>query len=158
MDVMESGRTAFVQDPTGATVGLWQPREHAGADRFNEPGALTWNELATDDVDAALTFYRDLLGWRWTADDMPGLGRYHMAKVGGRDAAGLYALSGEMAGMPPRWTVYLQVDDVDATATRAAELGGQVPWPPQDIAVGRFAVLADPAGGHFCVFAPPASG
>ncbi len=50
MDVMTQGRMAMVADPSGAVVGLWQPRDHQGADIFNAPGTLTWNELQTRDL------------------------------------------------------------------------------------------------------------
>jgi uncharacterized protein len=54
---------------------------------------------------------------------------------------------------PPRWSVDFWVDDVDATAGRAAQLGGEVVAPPYDIPVAalRQAVLADPQGAAFSV-------
>ena len=51
MDVMEAGRMSLFADPAGAVVGLWQPKEHTGAQLVNEPGALCWNELITTDLD-----------------------------------------------------------------------------------------------------------
>ena len=62
-DVLDSGRMAVVQDPTGALVSLWQPGRHVGARLVNDPGSLTWNDLATPDPDAAAAFYTALLGW-----------------------------------------------------------------------------------------------
>ena len=45
--------------------------------------------------------------------------------------------------------------DVDATAARTRELGGQVWVEPMTIpTVGRFAVLADPQGAMFAVYKP----
>ena len=63
MDVFDSGRMSMVQDSTGAMVGLWQPREHIGAELIYETGALGWNELNTNDTDAAAEFYASVFGW-----------------------------------------------------------------------------------------------
>jgi predicted enzyme related to lactoylglutathione lyase len=47
--------------------------------------------------------------------------------------------------------VDLWVEDPDATAEKAARLGGSVLMPPTDMPIGRRAVLADPQGGTFSV-------
>jgi predicted enzyme related to lactoylglutathione lyase len=69
-DVQGAGRTAVLQDPSGAVVSLWQPRGHAGAGLVNEVGTWTWNELVTPDLAAARAFYAELFGWG--AQDIPG--------------------------------------------------------------------------------------
>ena len=69
-------RMAVVADPTGAMLGLWEPRSSIGAELVNDPGCLTSNEL-TNDVDAASTFYEGLFGWTISqvgADDARGTG------------------------------------------------------------------------------------
>src|SRR2546423_7497517 len=71
-DVMQAGRMALLQDPTGAALCVWEPREAIGAGRVNEPGCLTWNELHTPDIDAAASFYRELFGWTTDAMDTGG--------------------------------------------------------------------------------------
>ena len=50
-------------DPSGAVIALWQPGEHKGAELFNSPGSLGWNELATRDVAAAAKFYAEVFDW-----------------------------------------------------------------------------------------------
>jgi len=58
-------------------------------------------------------------------------------------------------GPEPHWIAYIAVEDVDAAARRARDLGGQVLLPPVDIpGFGRAAVLRDPQGAAFGVFAP----
>lgn len=158
MDVMDSGRMVFIQDPTGGAVGLWEPRSHVGADLFNEHGALTWNELVTRDVEGAREFYGALLGWSWEVSDMPSTGPYHMASVAGRPTAGIMKMPPDMEGVPANWTVYFKVDDVGATLARVRELGGTDVWGPEDVEVGRLAVVADPTGGHFSLFTPAEAG
>ena len=63
-DVMDAGRMAVLQDPTGAVFQVWQPKKHIGAKILNEPGALCWTELSTRDTDAAEKFYVQLFGWK----------------------------------------------------------------------------------------------
>ena len=77
MDVFDSGRMSMVQDSTGAMVGLWQPREHIGAELIYETGALGWNELNTNDTDAAAEFYASVFGWSAATSPMgPEAGEY----------------------------------------------------------------------------------
>src|SRR3954447_3692733 len=70
MDVMDVGRFAFVSDPGGAVIGLWQPRRHTGAEIVNEPVSLAWNELNTRDVEAAKPFYTAIFGWEAETSQM----------------------------------------------------------------------------------------
>lgn len=154
-DVMESGRMSAIQDPTGAHLCLWQAGTRAGAEIFNEPGALTWNELYTRAVPEAVEFYSKLLGWGIDAQDMGGPEPYNVITAGDRPNGGIMAIDPSWPGqVPPHWAVYFAVDDVDATADKAQELGGTVAVPPTDIGVGRFAVIADDQGATFTVFKP----
>ena len=65
MDVMAEGRMCVFADPTGAMLGLWQPKKHLGAGLYNEPGAFCWFELMTRDVEGAKKFYGSVFGWRY---------------------------------------------------------------------------------------------
>ena len=58
MDVMTFGRMAILSAPGGAALSLWQPNEHRGAGLIGEPGTISWNELATRDVDGSMAFCR----------------------------------------------------------------------------------------------------
>lgn len=111
-----------------------------------EHGVFSWNELMTTDVAAAKAFYRQALGWE--LHDLNGGGMdYTIARKGERDVAGIMAVPRDSRGMPPAWSSYVTVDDVDARAARVAALGGKVLVAPRDIPdVGRFAVIADPQG------------
>ena len=48
-DIMDAGRMAFIMDPSGAAVALWQANQHIGATLVNEPGTVTWNERQRGD-------------------------------------------------------------------------------------------------------------
>ena len=144
MDVFESGRMAFLQDPTGAQVGLWQPKQHKGAGLVNTPGAMTWNELTTTDVPAAKDFYAGLFGW--TYDKMPDM-EYYVVMNGKRPNGGIMPTPEAMAGMPPVWTVYFSVADIEKTVKTAKSAGGKVMGGVMDAGdIGRMAVITDPTG------------
>lgn len=168
-DVPGAGRLAVFADPAGAVLGVWQPGEHRGARVVNEHGALNFNTLATTDPDGAKAFYGAVFGWRtldlpsgdmWT---LPGYGdhleaqtpglRAQMAQMGAPEGfvdvvAALNAI--DPAGeMPVHWSVTFMVDDVDATAATARELGGQVVNGPFDAPWTRLALLGDPQGATF---------
>ncbi len=109
-------------------------------------GAFSWNELVTNDVEGAKTFYSSLLDWKLT-DMTSSCGAYTMAKAGDTEVAGIMATPKEFEGMPPTWGAYVTVDDVDAMPERVEALGGKVLMPAQDIPdVGRFVIIQDPQG------------
>jgi uncharacterized protein len=156
MDVADLGRMAVFADPTGAAVGVWQPRAFIGAELANEAGAFAWNELNTRDVPAARAFYADVFGWEPADAGMEGMD-YTEWKLGGRTIAGMLPMPDMVpAEVPAHWLVYFGVADTDATVATATGLGATTLLPPTDIPPGRFAVLADPDGATFAVIALPA--
>lgn len=148
-DVMEAGRMVVVMDPTGAVVALWQANRHIGATRVNEPGAVIWNELMTDDEGAAVAFYQQVVGLTTTTMEISE-GIYTMFKVGEDTVGGTAAA---LPGVPHHWHVYFAVEDAYAAAQRATELGGTVVNGPVDTSIGVMAMLRDPQGGAFSLFA-----
>ena len=153
-DVAEHGRMAVIQDPTGAVVAFWEPRNYPGAGLLGEPGALCWNELCTGDPARAGAFYAELLGWGRETMPMPGF-EYTVFKRGDQPAGGMMAIQPEWGNMPPHWEIYFAVADCDAVAASVPKLGGSVMKAPADIpGVGRFAVLRDPQGATFSVLQP----
>ena len=165
MDVMTSGRMAFVADPEGATVGLWEAGDHVGAQVFNAPGSMTWNELQTRDIDAARDFYGKALGWEFEAFEgsHPVYWLVTMPSKPKGDPLSEDSFNGGMLTidenfppeMPAHWMVYFLVGDTDAAAARVEELGGTVIAPAMDTAAGRISVVADPLGGAFAIMSVP---
>src|SRR6516165_7721700 len=147
-DIMDAGRMSFVMDPSGAPVALWQAGQHIGATLVNEPGAISWNELITDNP-AALPFYEQVLGLTTTTTEM-GEDKYTMFQVGGKEVGG--TMPPQMAGMPNHWHVYFAVADADAAAAKIRELGGSVMAGPFDTPIGKMAVVTDPQGAAFSIF------
>jgi uncharacterized protein len=158
-DVMELGRMAAIQDPTGARVNLWQAKEHLGTGIANEPGTPIWNEVVTPDVERATKFYADVLGMGVDKQEMEGGQYVGITNASGRMIGG--AMNPPMEGIPPHWNVYFNVADADETAKQVEELGGTVIAPNFDVEqVGRMGVLADPQGAMFSIMQafPPAEG
>jgi hypothetical protein len=144
-DVFDSGRMMVIQDPTGAMVSFWQAQNHIGAGLVNTPGALTWNELYTRDLEKAKDFYSKLLGWTYTRQE--GAMDYFVIMNGSRPNGGMMTIAPTMGDMPPNWTVYFSVADIDKTVEKAKSLGGQLATPIMDAGgVGRIGFIIDPTG------------
>jgi predicted enzyme related to lactoylglutathione lyase len=177
-DFMDACRMAVFTDPEGAAFGVWEAKDHKGARLVNDPGALVFNNLNTRDVEGARSFYRSVVGWQtgtigggaegWT---LPGYGdwlerehhpnlRTQMAEAGAPEGfedvvASIVPITDEQAGTPAHWSVTFATDDTDATAAKAAKLGGEVIVPPFDAPWStstytiRVTVIADPQGATF---------
>lgn len=156
-DVLDAGRMAIIQDPTGAMVAVWEPRGHIGATIVGEPGSLSWNELATGDTKATASFYTRLFGWSAEREDM-GAVTYTTFHEAGQPVAGMLTMSEDWGGGPSQWMVYFASTDCDRDAHRARELGGKVPLSPTDLPLGRVAVIQDPQGAVFSVIRLAAQG
>src|SRR4051812_17178858 len=156
-DVMELGRMASVQDPSGARVNLWQAGQSIGSVRVNEPGCPIWHELSSPALPVATKFYADVLGVTWEAMPMETGDDYTCLMVDGRPVAG--AFPPPMEGIPPHWEVYFNVEDADAVAEKAGQLGGKVVQEPWDVpGVGRMAILMDPQGAVLGLMQNPPEG
>jgi predicted enzyme related to lactoylglutathione lyase len=170
-DVMDAGRMAVFTDPEGAAFCVWQAKELMGAKVVNEPGSLNFNGLATRDVEGAKAFYGSVFGWStlnvgggaemWT---LPGYGDYlerdnpdlrkQLAEAGGPAGfvdvvASINPIPDDQPDTPAHWSVTFAVDDADATAARATELGGRVVVPPFDAPWVRMTIINDPQGATF---------
>lgn len=121
-----------------------------------QPQSFIWYELMTTDLDAAIDFYKAVIGWE--SEEFPGGDfRYVIMKPGEQGVAGIMTIPDEAArdGTPPMWTGYIYAPDVDAATQSVRKAGGAVYREPYDIpGVGRFAVVADPQGAAFMVMAP----
>ena len=149
-DVMDVGRMAVIADPQGAFFMVWEPKATIGAELVNVPGALCWNELHTTDLDAAKGFYGGVLGWEWSEfKDSPE--PYFVITNQGHQNGGVTGLA--QPGIPPNWLVYFAVEDIDAAVAKVQELGGASVTGPIDTGVWKIAVVQDPQGGTFALFA-----
>lgn len=117
---------------------------------MTETNKFCWNELNARDGAACKKFYGAVFGW--TAHDQPfGPTTYTIFKQGDTQVAGMLQMTAEWGDMKPHWMPYIAVDDCDAAVQKVAEHGGKVCVPPNDISVGRFAVVEDPNGAYFSI-------
>ena len=123
-------------------------------------GKFIWCELMSPDIAASRAFYGSVVGWTTSEMQLPDLPPYTIFEADGRGVAGLMDFPAELKGkLPPNWTGYVAVDDVDRTAREVTENGGRVQREPDDIpGVGRFAVIADPHGAVLCIMKPQPMG
>ena len=146
MDVMTEGRLLMAQDPAGADFCVWQPKNNTGAHLVNIPNTLVWNELQTRDAPGALRFYHSVFGWDHDADPSG----YYLFKVNEHVHAGMLLIDDSWGDVPPHWTPYFMVADIEATVATVQELGGTILVPVTAIEeMGRFSVIQDPQGGVF---------
>jgi predicted enzyme related to lactoylglutathione lyase len=165
-DVFDAGRMAVFADPEGAVFCVWQAMEHKGARVVNEHGALGFNILDTHDLARAKEFYGAVFGWTtldlgngefWTlpayGDHLEQLApgtRQRSAELGAAGFENVVAAIRPASGAAAaQWVVQFMTDDADATAARAAELGGAVRMQPTDVPWARITVVADPQGATF---------
>ncbi len=117
-------------------------------------GQNVWYELMTTDTAAVQAFYTEVVGWKTQAWEQSSADQpYTFWMAGEKMVGGLMTMPAAAKGAPPHWLAYTRVDDVDATARKAVELGGKALHDPFDVTtVGRMAILADPQGAVFAVF------
>jgi hypothetical protein len=151
-DVMEFGRMAVIQDPTGAYFCVWQARKNTGLGIAHVAGTLCWADLSTPDAKRAADFYSGLFGWQIMAGENDKSGYLHI-KNGEHFIGGIPPAAHRPPGVPPHWLAYFWVDDVDASAAKAKQMGANLYLAPMTVeGVGRMAVIADPQGAVFAIF------
>jgi predicted enzyme related to lactoylglutathione lyase len=158
-DVMDVGRMAVAEDPTGAVFSLWQAGNHKGfAYADGRPGTFCWGELMSSNTELARVFYGKLLGWTgqqvFTNDPND---PYTVLSSGEYQVAGVHPLPDHLKamGVPSNWIMYWVVSNCDATTDQARELGATVLLEPMSVPeVGRMAVLHDPQGATFAILQP----
>jgi predicted enzyme related to lactoylglutathione lyase len=150
-DVGDYVRMAVCADTEDAVFCLYQPKGHPGVAAIREPNAICWAELATRDVPRAEAFYAGLFGWTLqTHEHSPTL--YRMFGNGDGMLGGLLQMTPEWGEMPSHWSIYIQVEDVDAVVATALANGGELCFPAFDApGVGRIARINDPAGAGFYI-------
>ena len=166
-DIFDVGRMAVFADPEGAVFSVWQPNRFPGATVVNEPGSLNFNGLNTRDPEGAKAFYGAVFGWElldmgmWAlsgyGDHLEALNPGTRERMGELDAperfedvvASLAVIGDDQPDTLAHWDVTFGVADADATAERAAELGGTVLVPPFDAPWIRGTVIRDPQGATF---------
>lgn len=152
MDVSALGRMLIALDPSGAVFGIWQPGEHKGFEKKDEPNSFSWVEVQTRDTAPVDAFYDKVLPI--TAKQVgDGTGfDYKVWEVGGAPVAGRNKMGdGFPAEVPPHSLVYFDVQNCDDAVATVTKLGGSLVSGPNDSPFGRMAIVADPQGAGFAV-------
>ncbi|HVK23709.1 MAG TPA: VOC family protein [Actinokineospora sp.] len=144
MDVMEFGKMFIAVDPTGAQFAVWEAGTHSGVQLANEPGALTWNEHFSGDLEAAKAFYAKVFGYFYEEVGGP-MDYVTFSLTEGGDAVGGMGATGGAGS----WGTYFNVADADASVAKVEELGGKVIDAPESTPFGRMATVADDQGAIF---------
>jgi predicted enzyme related to lactoylglutathione lyase len=117
-----------------------------------DPGTPCWVDIASTDIGQTTAFYGSLLGWE-CEDAGEEAGHYHVARLGGKQVAGIGPQM--MEGQPCVWTTYVSVEDTDKSVEIATGAGATVLAPPMDVmTLGRMAVLLDPTGAAVSLWQP----
>lgn len=90
-------------------------------------------EIVSQDNDQQMAFYTDLFGWKIDADNPFNYGMIDAGDNGGGIGGGM---GGAMGDTPPYITVYVEVEDVEATLTKAESLGATRRMGPDEIMPG----------------------
>jgi predicted enzyme related to lactoylglutathione lyase len=152
IDIPHVGRFAVVSDPQGAVFAVFTsstaPMARSGPPK---PGEFSWNELATTDHEAAISFYSKMFGWEALArHDMGPMGTYLIFGADGEQYGGMFKMAPNH-GPHPFWLPYAAVADVDASAKVVTASGGRIVNGPMDVPGGRIAQLTDPGGVSFAI-------
>ena len=150
-DVMDAGRMAVIQDPTGAIFSVWQPKNSKGIG-ISGDNAFCWADLSTPNPDRASKFYADMFGWQLMKDEKDPSGYIHI-KNGENFIGGIPPATHRNPNIPSHWLIYFQVADPEAATAKVAQLGGKILMPARKMEnVGAWSIVADPQGAVFALF------
>jgi len=109
-------------------------------------GKVIWNDLITNDLDAARDFYGALFGWTFEHSSGKG-GRYVLARAGKTYVAGIVEVRGEKGATKiSRWLPYVSVENVDESLAKASGAGARIAAVARNVNFGRVAAIIDPEG------------
>lgn len=156
-DIPNVGRIAMVTDPQGAPFYVMKPippahDPSATSDVFSRDAEqrVGWNELLTNDVEAARRFYGEQ--FQWATDDfmdMGEMGKYHFIQ---HDGQHLGALFNAATGLPPRFRFYIRVPSIAKAKEMVEANDGKVQMGPQQVPTGDFVLIcSDPQGAEFAL-------
>jgi hypothetical protein len=159
-EIPNVGRYAAVQDPQGGTIAIIKSKQpYPGWDGTPSVGRFTWHELMTTDYRKAFDFYRQLFGWENMGEMDSPAGPYLMFGKNGKMYGGIFNRGPEHGNMPPNWTFYANVKDLDKSIAAVKKGGGSIATGPMEVPGGdTIAVAKDPLGAMFALHKTKAAG
>ncbi len=109
-------------------------------------------QIITKNPESHSAFYRDVFGWEISADNAM---NYRQATTGRGDAPDGGFWPSPSDETPCCVQLFIEVQDVGSSITRATEHGAQVAMPAQQLPEGEvMALLVDSQGLGFGIFSP----
>ncbi|MEV8593679.1 VOC family protein [Streptomyces sp. NPDC052012] len=116
-------------------------------------GAPCWADAMFTDVEGAKSFYEDVLGWTF-GEQSSEYGNYTQAYANGKAAAAVVPPMPGQEGQS-QWCLYLASPDVNATAQKIRDNGGEILMEPMEVGdFGAMCLARDPGGAVFGVWQP----
>ena len=117
-------------------------------------GTVGWFDLTTEKAEEIRDFYQSVVGWKSSPLNMGEYDDFVMSAPGsGTPVSGVCHARGGNAGLPPQWLMYVNVANVDDSARKCAEVGGEIIAPIKNMGGhGRYCVIKDPAGAVIALF------
>ncbi|GAA4081639.1 VOC family protein [Nocardioides kongjuensis] len=150
-DILDLGRMFFASAPDHSTFGVWRADSHIGAGIYSEPGAYAWNELHSQDFEAAHVFYAAVFGYAYDDMSTAGLTYFVMRRRDGHGVGGMTAASIWPVHARSAWLTWFAVESCDDAVEKAVSGGGAVVMAPHDGPFGRKAILTGAEGETFGV-------
>lgn len=152
MTLESVGRMAMVADPQGVPFYVMRGASNERSDVFSLDGfgRVGWNELMTDNLDAALHFYGQLFGYVvHERMDMGEFGPYCLLDHHGmRIGAAMQA----RPESPRIWQFYFSVDSITRAIAEIEKGRGKVLMGPHQVPTGDWIVIGlDPQGSSFAL-------
>lgn len=154
-DIPNVGRFAMIADPQGIPLYVMHSTSGDASQAFDAAGIghCAWNELATPNLQKALSFYTGNFGWT-LGESMPmgDLGDYQMFDQGGRPIGGMMTAAPE--GSPAMWRFYFRVPSLKRAIAAIESGGGSVIHGPQEVpGDDEILIGIDPQGAQFALVA-----
>lgn len=116
-------------------------------------GTICWRELATKNLTAAKTFYKEMFGWTMEQSKVTPMA-YSEITFNGNAVGGMMEIDEKWGPEPPpsHWLAYIAVDSVDETVEKIKANGGALECDAFDApGVGRIGLVNDPCGAPFAI-------
>ncbi len=160
MDIPGIGRFSVIADPQGAILAPMSTLYSVPDPTADVPvGGVVWNELLASDIDSAIVFYTDLLGYGSQKHDMGEDRTYVTLTLASHPDAPMVAGIGPKGPRMPvsAWGIYFRVAKMDDARSRIEELGGKNHTDIRTVpGTGRMSVVEDPTGAFFSILEPDA--
>jgi predicted enzyme related to lactoylglutathione lyase len=117
-------------------------------------GRPLWYELMTNDMEAAESFYRTVVGWKTAPFDGAAQPYTVFNRSGDVSIGGVLTKPAEVKA-PPFWAMYVGVPKLEEASSTIKRFGGSAHTEVIEVRdVGRMQMMTDPQGAHFYIFEP----